>query len=126
MNSSAYKTMSASKTLWAYKNMSTYVLIFSCTYSEDTKSACPRNIDMNENNKEHKAKMISQIIDAEGQNFRKQVKLSSKVLQENDPLTVVEVFSVLVETNKNSSSENTCLNTNKSRIKLTLWKHVFS
>ena len=41
-NMSAGKIMSSSKTMSAYKNMSAYVLIFSCTCSEDTKSACPK------------------------------------------------------------------------------------
>ena len=59
-----------------------------------------------------KRKLISQIIDAEGQDFGKRVKLSSKVLQENDSLTVAETNSlqvgtrssrVIMETNKNSS-----------------------
>ena len=76
--------------------------------SDEAQRKRARNVDnilnhVNENNMDHKAKMISQIIDAEGQNFGKQVKLSSKVLQENDSLTVVEVFRVLMETNKNSS-----------------------
>ena len=53
---------------------------------------------MNENNKDHKAKMISKIIDAEGPNFGKKVKLSSKVLQENDSLTVVETNNLQVAT----------------------------
>ena len=53
---------------------------------------------MNENSKENKAKMISKIIDDEGQEFGKKVKLSSKVLQENESLTAEQTNSLLTGT----------------------------
>ena len=71
--------------------------------SDEAQRKRARNVDnilnhVNENNKDHKAKMISKIIDAEGPNFGKKVKLSSKVLQENDSLTVVETNNLQVAT----------------------------
>ena len=45
---------------------------------------------INENSKENKAKMISKVIGDEGKDFGNKVKLSSKVLKENESLTVSE------------------------------------
>ena len=42
--------------------------------------------------------MISKIIDDEGDDFGKKVKLSSKVLQENESLSVAETNSLQVGT----------------------------
>ena len=53
---------------------------------------------INENSKENKAKMISKIIDDEGKDFGNRVKLSSKVLKENESLTVSETSSLLTGT----------------------------
>jgi deoxycytidylate deaminase len=52
----------------------------------------------NENSKTNKAKMISKIIDDEGGDFGKKVELSSKVLQENESLSVAETNSLQVGT----------------------------
>ena len=53
-----------------------------------------------ENNKENKAKIISTIIqiDGEGKDFAKMVKMSSKKTQENESLTVAETNSLQMGT----------------------------
>ena len=53
---------------------------------------------INDNSKANKAKMISRIIDDEGGDFAKKVKLSSKVMQENESLSVGETNSLQVGT----------------------------
>ena len=53
---------------------------------------------INENNKENKAKMISKIIDDEGEDFAKKVKTNSKQLKQTESLTVTQTNSLQVGT----------------------------
>ena len=53
---------------------------------------------VNEKSKIDKAKMISKIIDNEGPDFGRNVKVSSKILQENDSLSVAETNALQVGT----------------------------
>ena len=67
--------------------------------SWETRNKRTKGVDnilnhVNENDKENKAKMISKIIDDEGNDFAKKVKLSSKTLKENESLTVTETNSL--------------------------------